>query len=89
VGLSGCVAADLDPPRSLLSEHIVFRSPFLQSAIAGATCDLVLSQVVQIVENFRSSDAASEFGARIGKWQIKALISSSSVEPAKSSNSRS
>jgi hypothetical protein len=53
VGLSGCVAADLDPPRSLLSEHIVFRSPFLQSAIAGATCDLVLSQVVQIVENFR------------------------------------
>jgi hypothetical protein len=68
--------------RPLLSEHIVFRSPFLQSPIPGrAATLLVLTTVVQIFENFRyhrtfvagSHDAALEFGANIGKWQLKGI----------------
>jgi hypothetical protein len=67
---------------SLLSEHIVFRSPFVQSPIAGRRAALlVLTTVVQIFENFRyhrtfiagSHDAALEFGADIGKWQPKGV----------------
>jgi hypothetical protein len=66
----------------LLSEHIVFRSPFVQSAIPGrAATLLVLTTVVQIFENFHyhrtfvagSHDAALEFGANIGKWQLKGI----------------
>jgi hypothetical protein len=71
---------DLLPP--LLSEHIVFRSPFVQSPIPGRTATLlVLTTVVQIFENFRyhrtfiggSHDAALEFSANIGKWQLKGI----------------
>ena len=66
----------------LLSEHIVFRSPFVQSPIPGRTATLlVLTTVVQIFENFRyhrefaagSHDAALEFSANIGKWQLKGV----------------
>lgn len=66
----------------LLSEHIVFRSPFVQSPIPGrAATLLVLTTVVKILENFRyhrefvagSHDAALEFGANIGKWQLKGI----------------
>ena len=67
---------------SLLSEHIVFRSPFVQSPIPGRSATLlVLTTVVQIFENFRyhrefvagSHDAALEFSANIGKWQLKGI----------------
>jgi hypothetical protein len=67
---------------SLLSEHIVFRSPFVQSPIPGREATLlVLTTVVQIFENFRyhrtfiagSHDAALEFSANIGKWQLKGI----------------
>ena len=67
---------------SLLSEHIVFRSPFVQSPIPGrAATVLVLTTVVQIFENFRyhrtfiagSHDVALEFSANIGKWQLKGI----------------
>jgi hypothetical protein len=67
---------------SLLSDHIVFRSPFVQSPIPGRPAALlVLTTVVQIFENFRyhraffagSHDAALEFGANIGKWQLKGV----------------
>jgi hypothetical protein len=66
----------------LLAEHIVFRSPFVQSPIPGRTAtQLVLTTVVQIFENFRyhrefvagSHDAALEFSANIGKWQLKGI----------------
>jgi hypothetical protein len=66
----------------LLSEHIVFRSPFVQSPIPGRTATLlVLTTVAQIFENFRyhreftagSHDAALEFSADIGKWQLKGI----------------
>jgi hypothetical protein len=68
--------------RSLLSEHIVFRSPFVQSPIPGRPATLlVLTTVVQIFENFRYHrtfvgglhDAALEFSANIGKWQLKGV----------------
>lgn len=68
--------------RPLLAEHIVFRSPFVQSPIPGRTAAiLVLTTVVQIFENFRyhrefvagSYDAALEFSANIGKWQLKGI----------------
>jgi hypothetical protein len=71
---------DLLPP--LLSEHIVFRSPFVQSPIPGRDATLlVLTTVVQIFENFHyhrqfvasSCDAALEFSANIGKWQLKGV----------------
>ena len=67
---------------TLLSEHIVFRSPFLRSPIPGRTATLlVLTTVAQIFENFRyhrefvagSHDAALEFSANIGKWQLKGI----------------
>jgi hypothetical protein len=66
----------------LLSEHIVFRSPFLQSPIPGRTATLlVLTTVVQIFENFHyhrtfiggSHDVALEFSANFGKWQLKGV----------------
>jgi hypothetical protein len=66
----------------LLSEHIVFRSPFVQSPIPGRTATLlVLTTVAQIFENFRygreftagSHDAALEFSANIGKWELKGI----------------
>src|ERR1700726_4459018 len=67
---------------SLLAEDIVFRSPFVQSPIPGRTATLlVLTTVVQIFENFRyhrtftagPHDAALEFSANIGKWQLKGI----------------
>ena len=67
---------------TLLSEHIVFRSPFVQSPIPGRPATLlVLTTVVQIFENFRyhrtfvagSHDVALEFSANIGKWQLKGV----------------
>jgi hypothetical protein len=73
---------DRDLLASLLSEHIVFRSPFLQSPIPGRPATLlVLTTVVQMFENFRyhrslvggSYDAALEFSANIGKWQLKGI----------------
>src|SRR5712672_2344635 len=75
-------SADRDLLASLLSEHIVFRSPFVQSPIPGRTATaLVLTTEVQIFENFRyhrefvagSHDAALEFSANIGKWQLKGI----------------
>ncbi|WP_375411754.1 nuclear transport factor 2 family protein [uncultured Bradyrhizobium sp.] len=68
--------------RPLLAEHMVFRSPFVQSPILGrAATLLVLTTVVQIFENFRyhrqfiagPHDAALEFSATIGKWQLKGI----------------
>jgi hypothetical protein len=68
--------------RPLLAEHIVFRSPFVQSPSPGRTATLlVLTTVVQIFENFRyhrefgdgSHDVALEFSANIGKWQLKGI----------------
>src|ERR1700710_307425 len=67
---------------TLLSEHIVFRSPFVQSPIPGRTATLlVLTTVVQIFENFRyhrtfvggPHDVGLEFAANIGKWQLKGI----------------
>src|ERR1700676_3598252 len=67
---------------SLLAEDIVFRSPFVQSPIPGrAATLLVLTTVVQIFENFKyhrtftagPHDAALEFSANIGKWQLKGI----------------
>jgi hypothetical protein len=72
--------AALLPP--LLSEHIVFHSPFVQSPIPGRPATLlVLTTVVQIFENFRyhrsfvagPHDVALEFAATIGKWQLKGV----------------
>src|SRR3954452_18355015 len=66
----------------ILSKHIVFRSPAVQSPIPGrAAAMLVLSAVVQIFENFRyhrtfvagPHDVALEFSANIGKWQLKGV----------------
>jgi hypothetical protein len=66
----------------LLSEHIVFRSPFVQSPIPGRPAALlVLTTVVQIFENFAyhrsficgSRDVALEFSANIGKWQLRGV----------------
>jgi hypothetical protein len=73
---------DRDLLASLLSEHIVFRSPFVQSPIPGRPATLlVLTTVLQIFENFRyhrsfvasAHDAALEFSANIGKWQLKGI----------------
>jgi hypothetical protein len=75
-------SGDHDLLASLLSEHIVFRSPFVQSPIPGRTATLlVLKTVVQIFENFRyhrtfvagAHDAALEFSANIGKWQLRGV----------------
>ena len=75
-------SGDQDLLASLLSEHIVFRSPFVQSPIPGRPATLlVLTTVVQIFENFRyhrtfiagPHDAALEFSANIGKWQLKGV----------------
>jgi hypothetical protein len=76
------LSADRELLAQLLSEHIVFRSPFVQSPIPGRPATLlVLSMVVQIFENFRyqrtfvggSHDVALEFAANIGKWRLKGV----------------
>ena len=68
------------PP--LLSEHIVFRSPFVHAPIPGRPATLlVLTTVARIFENFTyhrtfiagPHDAALEFAANIGKWQLKGV----------------
>jgi hypothetical protein len=75
-------SGDRDLLAPLLSEHIVFRSPFVQSPIPGRPATmLVLTTVVQIFENFRyhrsfvagTHDVALEFAANIGKWQLKGI----------------
>ena len=75
-------SGDRDLLTSLLAEHIVFRSPFVQSPIPGRPATLlVLTTVVQIFENFRyhrtfvagGHDVALEFAANIGKWQLKGI----------------
>src|SRR5438128_6073282 len=75
-------SGDRDLLAPLLSEYIVFRSPFVQSPIPGRPATLlVLTTVVQIFENFRyhrefvagSHDAALEFSANIGRWQLKGI----------------
>src|SRR6201981_3550392 len=69
-------SGDHDLLASLLSEHIVFRSPFVQSPIPGRPATLlVLTTVVQIFENFRyhrscvagAHDAELQFTANICK----------------------
>jgi hypothetical protein len=76
------LTGDQDLLAPLLAEHIVFRSPFVQSPIPGRMAALlVLTTVVQIFENFRyhrefvagSHDAALEFSPNIGKWQLKGI----------------
>jgi hypothetical protein len=68
--------------RPLLAEDIVFRSPIVQSPIPGrAATLLVLSTVAQIFENFTyhrtfvadTHNAALEFAANVGKWQLKGI----------------
>ena len=75
-------SGDRDLLAPLLSEHIVFRSPFVQSPIPGRPAALlVLTTVVQIFENFTyhrtficgSRDVALEFSANIGKWQLRGV----------------
>src|SRR5256885_3335161 len=75
-------SGDRDLLARLLAEHIVFRSLFVQSPIPGRSATLlVLTTVVQIFENFRyhrefvagPHDAALEFSANIGKWQLKGI----------------
>jgi hypothetical protein len=68
--------------RPLLAEDIVFRSPIVQSPIPGRPATLlVLSTVAQIFENFTyhrtfvadTHNAALEFAANVGKWQLKGI----------------
>jgi hypothetical protein len=68
--------------RPLLAEEIVFRSPIVQSPIPGRPSTLlVLTTVSQIFENFTyhrrfvagPHDAALEFAANIGKWQLRGI----------------
>jgi hypothetical protein len=75
-------SGDHAPLAPLLSEHIVFRSPFVQSPITGRPAALlVLTTVVRIFENFRyhrtfvggPHDVALEFAANIGKWRLKGV----------------
>ena len=75
-------SGDRDLLAPLLAEYIVFRSPFVQSPIPGRPATLlVLTTVVQIFENFHyhrtfiagPHDAALEFSANIGKWQLKGI----------------
>jgi hypothetical protein len=82
----------------LLSEYIVFRSPFVQSPIPGRPATLlVLTTVVQIFENFHyhrtfiggSHDVRWNFPPISANGSSKASISLDSTRPAKWSNSRS
>jgi hypothetical protein len=75
-------SGDAEMLAPLLAENVIFRSPFVQSPFAGrAATLLVLTTVVQIFENFRyhrsfvagPHDAALEFSANIGKWQLKGI----------------
>lgn len=75
-------SGDRDLLASLLAEHIVLRSPYVQSPIPGRTATLlVLTTVIQIFENFSyhrtfvagSHDVALEFSANIGKWHLKGV----------------
>jgi hypothetical protein len=74
--------ADSAVLRALLAENVLFRSPALQAPIPGReACVLVLTTVTGIFENFTyhrtfvagPHDAALEFSATIGKWQLKGL----------------
>ena len=92
-------SGDRDLLASLLSEHIVFRSPFVQSPIPGRPATLlVLTRVVQIFENFRyhrtfiagsPTMQPSNLPPISANGSTRASISSNSIRPAKWSNSRS
>src|ERR1700694_1132732 len=75
-------SGDQDLLASLLAEHIVFRSPFVQSPIPGRPATLlVLTTVVEIFEDFRyhrtfaggSHAIALEVAAHMGKWQLQGV----------------
>jgi hypothetical protein len=66
----------------LLSDHIVFRSPAVQSPIPGRQATvLVLTTVLTIFEDFRyhrtfvagPHDVGLEFSAHIGQWQLRGI----------------
>lgn len=72
-------AAELSP---LLARDIVFRSPFVHAPLPGhAAALLILTTVSKIFEDFQyhrefaagPSDAALEFSAHIGPWQLKGI----------------
>jgi hypothetical protein len=71
--------ADLAP---LLARDIVFRSPFVHNPLPGhPAAMLILTTVSQIFEDFQYHrefvaapfDAALEFSAHIGDWQLKGI----------------
>lgn len=71
-----------DDLRPLLSDKIVFRSPFVHNPIPGKPATLlVLTTVITIFENFRyhrvfaagTHDVTLEFGANIAEWQLKGV----------------
>lgn len=71
-----------DDLRPLLSEKIVFRSPFVHLPIPGKPATLlVLTTVITIFENFRyhrifaagTHDVTLEFSANIAEWQLKGV----------------
>ena|SRR5260221_5009932 len=85
-------SGDRDLLASLLSEHIVFRSPFVQSPIPGRPATLlVLTTVVQIFENFRYHRSfvgaptmpPSNFPPISANGSSRASTSSHSARPAK------
>lgn len=70
---------DLAP---LLARDIVFRSPFVHNPLPGhAAALLILTTVSKIFEDFQyhrefaagPRDAALEFSAHIGPWQLKGI----------------
>ncbi len=72
-------AADLSP---LLAKDVVFRSPFVHNPLPGhAAALLILTTVSKIFEDFQyhrefvagPHDAALEFSAHIGDWQLKGI----------------
>lgn len=71
-----------DDLRPLLSDKIVFRSPFVHNPIPGKPATLlVLTTVITIFENFRyhrvfaagTHDVTLEFGANIAEWELKGV----------------
>jgi hypothetical protein len=76
------VSRDRDRLLPLLADDVVMRSPVVQSPIAGRVATtLVLTTVAAIFEGFRyhrtyiagPCDAALEFSASIGKWELKGV----------------
>lgn len=76
------VSRDMTLLRPLLADSIVFRSPYVQTPMAGrAMTELVLATVMQVFENFRyhrtfvaaPRDVCLEFGGNIGQWDLKGV----------------